>query len=100
MIVGALILVAIFAPSTFGSGSRQVDTNVGIQPLNEHKVKSAKIYDGDQRVDRSEEHTSELQSLYDLVCRLLLEKKYTKNLPLLVHSNLSVTNENLNIMLV
>src|SRR5207248_8527639 len=29
---------------------------------------------GDRR-DRSEEHTSELQSPYDLVCRLLLEKK-------------------------
>src|SRR3989441_9109974 len=28
-----------------------------------------------QRVDRSEEHTSELQSLAYLVCRLLLEKK-------------------------
>src|SRR6202047_3900812 len=28
-----------------------------------------------QRVQRSEEHTSELQSPYDLVCRLLLEKK-------------------------
>src|SRR5437867_10792065 len=27
------------------------------------------------RADRSEEHTSELQSPYDLVCRLLLEKK-------------------------
>src|SRR5207248_10553919 len=27
------------------------------------------------RVKRSEEHTSELQSPYDLVCRLLLEKK-------------------------
>src|SRR5258706_2262927 len=27
------------------------------------------------RVDRSEEHTSELQSLTNLVCRLLLEKK-------------------------
>src|SRR5438874_8766422 len=27
------------------------------------------------RVDRSEEHTSELQSRRDLVCRLLLEKK-------------------------
>src|SRR6202789_3263777 len=27
------------------------------------------------RVGRSEEHTSELQSLIDLVCRLLLEKK-------------------------
>src|SRR5207248_10670721 len=28
--------------------------------------------------DRSEEHTSELQSPYDLVCRLLLEKKNIK----------------------
>src|SRR5206468_8761149 len=28
-----------------------------------------------QLVDRSEEHTSELQSRSDLVCRLLLEKK-------------------------
>src|SRR5207248_5908185 len=27
------------------------------------------------RRDRSEEHTSELQSPYDIVCRLLLEKK-------------------------
>src|SRR5699024_2654642 len=29
---------------------------------------------------RSEEHTSELQSRFDLVCRLLLEKKKTKQL--------------------
>src|SRR6201995_6090129 len=29
------------------------------------------------RDDRSEEHTSELQSLTNLVCRLLLEKKKT-----------------------
>src|SRR5699024_12105144 len=28
-----------------------------------------------QRLGRSEEHTSELQSRFDLVCRLLLEKK-------------------------
>src|SRR3970282_2352082 len=28
------------------------------------------------RRQRSEEHTSELQSHHDLVCRLLLEKKY------------------------
>src|SRR6266705_6389093 len=28
---------------------------------------------------RSEEHTSELQSPYDLVCRLLLDKKKKKN---------------------
>src|SRR2546428_9472692 len=31
------------------------------------------------RPRRSEEHTSELQSRSDLVCRLLLEKKKTKN---------------------
>src|SRR5207248_8837361 len=31
----------------------------------------------DQMSLRSEEHTSELQSPYDLVCRLLLEKKKT-----------------------
>src|SRR5207248_7215038 len=30
---------------------------------------------GNQDLERSEEHTSELQSPYDLVCRLLLEKK-------------------------
>src|SRR3712207_7751616 len=32
-----------------------------------------------QSVDRSEEHTSELQSRQYLVCRLLLEKKKTTN---------------------
>src|SRR5207249_8046066 len=31
--------------------------------------------DGCTLSDRSEEHTSELQSRFDLVCRLLLEKK-------------------------
>src|SRR5437016_8123634 len=31
-------------------------------------------------VPRSEEHTSELQSLTNLVCRLLLEKKKKKNI--------------------
>src|SRR5437867_9610803 len=30
--------------------------------------------------ERSEEHTSELQSPYDLVCRLLLEKKKKKKI--------------------
>src|SRR5438034_1764849 len=32
-----------------------------------------------RRVERSEEHTSELQSHSDLVCRLLLEKKKETN---------------------
>src|SRR5207302_9705317 len=31
--------------------------------------------DGSKHIDRSEEHTSELQSRENLVCRLLLEKK-------------------------
>src|SRR5206468_9939010 len=35
-------------------------------------------YDGQRNVLRSEEHTSELQSRSDLVCRLLLEKKKKK----------------------
>src|SRR5437867_9179121 len=34
----------------------------------------------DRETARSEEHTSELQSPYDLVCRLLLEKKKKKRL--------------------
>src|SRR5437667_1893278 len=34
---------------------------------------------GYQRISRSEEHTSELQSHHDLVCRLLLEKKKQEN---------------------
>src|SRR5437867_8106871 len=38
----------------------------------------ARILDVPTNRHRSEEHTSELQSPYDLVCRLLLEKK---NLP-------------------
>src|SRR5205823_13493745 len=32
----------------------------------------------EEKIDRSEEHTSELQSLAYLVCRLLLEKKKNK----------------------
>src|SRR5256886_7846364 len=32
-------------------------------------------------IERSEEHTSELQSQSNLVCRLLLEKKKTTKLP-------------------
>src|SRR5438093_8038389 len=34
--------------------------------------------EGSPRRERSEEHTSELQSLTNLVCRLLLEKKKKK----------------------
>src|SRR5437867_10220888 len=38
------------------------------------------------RRSRSEEHTFELQSPYDLVCRLLLEKKKHKPRTILTHA--------------
>src|SRR5262249_62155989 len=41
-------------------------------------------------IHRSEEHTSELQSLTNLVCRLLLEKK--KKLPLAPRDNMTDTS--------
>src|SRR5690554_7518593 len=42
------------------------------------KTLSAAVQAEFQRIQRSEEHTSELQSRPHLVCRLLLEKKKTK----------------------
>src|SRR2546425_4544127 len=44
-----------------------------------HRIARALSSVGSMRGDRSEEHTSELQSLAYIVCRLLLEKK--KKLP-------------------
>src|SRR5262245_64725258 len=42
-----------------------------------HLLRHPPVHDGEEDVElvRSEEHTSELQSLRHLVCRLLLEKK-------------------------
>src|SRR5690242_21918997 len=67
---------------------------VGRDTLSEHpagdlvdRVVTADVFHIDQRfvlmrenatMDRSEEHTSELQSHVNLVCRLLLEKKKKK----------------------
>src|SRR2546429_3041981 len=49
------------------------------EPLEATRVRKVPtgIADLDSIVDRSEEHTSELQSRLHLVCRLLLEKKKT-----------------------
>src|SRR5690349_22813081 len=43
-------------------------------------------YLGMKQEGRSEEHTSELQSRRDLVCRLLLEKKKKKNIITNIHT--------------
>src|SRR5258708_28680010 len=56
--------------------SREVARLHGVEHLLEYHQQNASALDlGDQRFDRSEEHTSELQSPDHLVCRLLLEKK-------------------------
>src|SRR5689334_24217348 len=52
-----------------------------LNPPRQHEgrgVEAQLVADRDQD-ERSEEHTSELQSQFHLVCRLLLEKKKTKN---------------------
>src|SRR5699024_12040622 len=48
-----------------------------------HEAAAGTIQDDLTRIpirERSEEHTSELQSRFDLVCRLLLEKKNKTNI--------------------
>src|SRR5699024_11094477 len=50
-----------------------------IQSTAYYKLGLLNLKNNDQ--DRSEEHTSELQSRFDLVCRLLLEKKKKKYTP-------------------
>src|SRR5438034_10681181 len=52
---------------------------LGREPRREHRLPHADVAVGSvlrfETGERSEEHTSELQSHSDLVCRLLLEKK-------------------------
>src|SRR2546422_1922919 len=55
--------------SIWGQRNRQVQVQVDPVKLHRNGI----------RLDRSEEHTSELQSRLHLVCRLLLEKKKKKN---------------------
>src|SRR5437773_7654189 len=72
-----------FLVRTQGVGvvSRELAEDVGISgPLIrgsgvEYDVRRAEPYSSYSTPERSEEHTSELQSHHDLVCRLLLEKK-------------------------
>src|SRR5207249_7147459 len=52
---------------------RKAEANLGDQSRNAPGAPTGPHQSID--VDRSEEHTSELQSRFDLVCRLLLEKK-------------------------
>src|SRR5438105_11874259 len=65
-------------PIVNGRASERVDAefeSCGVNRLHVYHVSQVI----DVRRNRSEEHTSELQSRVDLVCRLLLEKKKKQN---------------------
>src|SRR3712207_6930441 len=58
-------------------GGRPLDRRDGPRPLLRERRLRGRLAQG--APGRSEEHTSELQSRQYLVCRLLLEKKNTRN---------------------
>src|SRR5215213_11157222 len=60
----------LFRSPRGGTGDRHTTARAGAQPSSAIRLMPARR--------RSEEHTSELQSLTNLVCRLLLEKKKKK----------------------
>src|SRR5437773_6571084 len=63
----------------------------GASPAEIDRLVSEYVHRGESlyAVDRSEEHTSELQSHHDLVCRLLLEKKkfYSRQIHEHIHTS-------------
>src|SRR5258705_4392201 len=64
-------------PKPSKTSSRKVAHEQGAR----HRIvdRRHRAYDQQSDAERSEEHTSELQSLRHLVCRLLLEKKKKNN---------------------
>src|SRR5699024_12236935 len=56
------------------------DIQAAVKETSKYSVKSADFL-SEKQDRRSEEHTSELQSRFDLVCRLLLEKKNSQGSP-------------------
>src|SRR5260370_21343754 len=71
-VVGAACCVGDRGPIRTSPGAAAVDADISAGPI----IKSDRGKSG----RRSEEHTSELQSHLNLVCRLLLEKKKRKKL--------------------
>src|SRR5438874_9346992 len=74
---------AVAAARTMGFGDRHKADEVAVEAMR-------KTMDSVE-IDRSEEHTSELQSRRDLVCRLLLEKK-KKKLAILHYRSNNISN--------
>src|SRR5262249_60961110 len=71
----------LFRSAPFGKFLRELPGDPGVVHVHAVRTRHDPV---DLDLERSEEHTSELQSLTNLVCRLLLEKKNTRILlPLL-----------------
>src|SRR5207248_11422011 len=73
---GAVTWGQIFVYQGFNDRAGWMHTSSGVDAIDEYLETAVKK--GNRYFYRSEEHTSELQSPYDLVCRLLLERKKTK----------------------
>src|SRR2546425_6769600 len=68
----------LFPYTTLFRSRSSAEPNVSIFPQHARPIRSSRAGAHQPRGTRSEEHTSELQSLAYLVCRLLLEKKKKK----------------------
>src|SRR5438046_5534182 len=83
--VAAAQIMALFCVLLFPLGSSS-------QQPSDQKAKQAPsgmgVATGEAHPARSEEHTSELQSLTNLVCRLLLEKKKKNNIARKAHTSI------------
>src|SRR5437868_10493387 len=81
LLVAALALALPFYWHRNPTTSLPPEKSIAVLPfLDLSETKNQEYFcDGmsEEIIDRSEEHTSELQSRFDLVCRLLLEKKKT-----------------------
>src|SRR5438874_8756674 len=68
----------LFRSRPFALHWAELGSHKYLQQVAKRIAHKAVLYAADAEGDRSEEHTSELQSRRDLVCRLLLEKKKIK----------------------
>src|SRR2546427_310006 len=83
MIRSTMNFIVALCRWSFGGYSQRLQRNLTPVPLARSRVNSPRsqhsLHDGNGASrNRSEEHTSELQSQSNLVCRLLLEKKKKK----------------------
>src|SRR5437868_11170004 len=72
--------ISTLFPYTTLFRSVQCSPSIRISAISRTRSRHVWMSNGDSSVARSEEHTSELQSRFDLVCRLLLEKKKDQTL--------------------